>query len=277
MQRYRVNYRLLIGLAVGLLVAMGASYFLWGFQIDRNATRLLDKAKVAEADDDVEQAYKSLDQFLKLRPKDKEARVRLGKAAVKFIKLDDVEVEKQRDAYQALVYSVTNTDDPELRRELIDLQVQSGAFDFALQNIDQLLEEGKADAKVKAMKAQCLFQTKKEREGAAWAARMIGYDQSAKKFDPAKAEAPNEPLSYALLAQFMYANDKADEAKVVLEQMIAANPESREAHVLHYQFLKTLGENDAALAALYKAYQLEPDYLMVLNFMGTEEMAAFQA
>jgi tetratricopeptide (TPR) repeat protein len=277
MHRYRVNYRLLIGLLIGSFVAAGASYGMWRFQIDRNATRLLAKADEAEKEKDVEETYKNLAQFLKLRPSDNEARVRLGKAALEYIKLEGGEDEKKREAYQALVSAVISTDDAELRRELADLQVQSGAFDFALQNIDELLNDGQGDPDLKVMKAQCLFQTKKEPQGAAWCYRLIGYDSRAKTFDPAKAEAPRKPLPYAMLAQYMYANDREAEAQSVLDQMIAENPESREAHMLHYQFLKTRGEEEAAQAALDKAYELDPTDLMVLNFKGSEEMAAFQA
>ena len=37
MQQYRLNYTLLIGLAVGTLVASGAVYGLWKFQIEQSA------------------------------------------------------------------------------------------------------------------------------------------------------------------------------------------------------------------------------------------------
>jgi heme/copper-type cytochrome/quinol oxidase subunit 2 len=55
MQRYRVNYVLLIALVVGFVVFGVGMFFLWRYQVDRNATRLLARADAAEAEGDYEQ------------------------------------------------------------------------------------------------------------------------------------------------------------------------------------------------------------------------------
>ena len=77
---------------------------------------------------------------------------------------------------------------------------------------------------------------------------MIGYDQQADAFDVAKAEAPEKPLVYAMLASYL--NEREPElAQRVIDQMIVANPESTDAYVMQYQFLKTTGKNKEARAA----------------------------
>src|SRR4029078_10543077 len=98
MQRYRVNYPLLIGLAVGGVAAIACTYFLWKFQVTRNANRLLDKANVADAEGNVEDAFQSLVQFVRLR-KDQDLvevngrtvnpRVLLGEVSIKLAEQDD--------------------------------------------------------------------------------------------------------------------------------------------------------------------------------------------
>src|SRR5688572_13436242 len=101
MQRYRVNYPLLIGLVVGFFITSIGSYFLGRFQVDQNASRLLSKADAAQAESDIEGAYKSLDQYVRLRNQDKEARRRLGEAAIKLSEEDDLDVKLRGEAYQA--------------------------------------------------------------------------------------------------------------------------------------------------------------------------------
>ena len=80
MQRYRVNYVLLIALVVGSFAFAGAAYGLWKFQVDRNADRLLAKADAAAASGEVQQVFESLAQYVQLRPKETDARIRLGDA-----------------------------------------------------------------------------------------------------------------------------------------------------------------------------------------------------
>jgi tetratricopeptide (TPR) repeat protein len=58
--------------------------------------------------------------------------------------------------------------------------------------------------------------------------------------------------------------------------MIAANPDSREALIAHYQFLKLDGDQEAARAALDKAYEQDPKDLAVLTFKGIESVVDFQ-
>ena len=276
MQRYRVNYRLLIGLVVGSLVATGAAYGMWRFQIDRNATDLLAKADVAEEKGDVAGVFKSLDQYVRLRTDETEPRIRLGKAAAEYVTEKDLDMNERSDVFNSLVAAVINTDDAELRRKLVDLQMQFNQADRALQNIDDLLDGGHGDAELKALKAECLFATQQSAKAAAWCYKLIGYDQKTDTFDMAKAEAPQEPLPYARLAQYLRGNRQPELSGRVLDQMIAANPESREALVLHYQFLKAGGEQERARAALEKAYELDPTDAAVLTFKGAEAAGDYQ-
>ena len=80
LQRYRVNYHLLVGLIVGGFLTAAACYLLWRFQVDRNANRLLARAEAAEASGDDEEAFESLGQYVRLRPDEDEVRVRFGLA-----------------------------------------------------------------------------------------------------------------------------------------------------------------------------------------------------
>jgi tetratricopeptide (TPR) repeat protein len=276
MQRYRVNYVLLIALVVGFFASSGAAYGLWKFQVNRNAVRLLAKADAAEASGELEEAYKSLDQYVQFRPKEIDARIRLGEAAVKVAEVPEFDNDTRARAYQSVLAAVRDTDDPKLRRQLVELQTKYRQADLALINIDQLLDAGHGDAELKALKAECLFATQKSGLGEKWCNQLIGYDAKTDTFDPAKAEALNFPKVYALLAQYLSTTKRPELSERVVEQMIKANPDSREAYVLQYQFLKVADDQEGARAALDKAYELEPTDAVVLTLKGVEAEGAFQ-
>jgi tetratricopeptide (TPR) repeat protein len=291
MQRYRVNYPLLAGLVIGFVLFAAGSFFLRRFQIDRNASRLLAKADAAEASGNLEEAFGSLYQYIQFRPREFDSKIRLGEVGVKLTEQEDLDPKLRGEGFKAVVDVVRDTGnidetDPEetkrrreanakLRRKLVDLQTMFGAPDLALANINQLLDQKYSDPELHALKAQCLFATQKPAEAANWSYDVIGYDPEKDAFDVAKATAPDKPLVYAMLASYL--NDREPElAQRIIEQMVVANPESTDAYVMQYQFFKNTGKNDAAVAALDKAFALKPDDASVLNAKGAEAIAAFQ-
>ncbi len=273
-QRYRVNYRLLFSLIVGGCISAVAAYFLWRFQVDRNANRLLERAKAAQAESDDQEAYDTLTQYVRLRPDENEARVRLGMAAAKLLERDDLDLPTQSDAYHTLGEAVIRTGDIPLRRKLVDFYMTHGAADRALQPIDELLAAGQQDAELKVMRAKCLFASQRSAEAANYCFKLIGYNQKSGEFD-AKAEVADQPEVYAYLAQYLYGDRKQDLAKQVIAQMIAANPKSRDAYIAQYQFLKRSDEANAQ-APLETAYKLDPTDATVLLFKGLEELSDYQ-
>jgi len=275
-QRYRVNYRLLVSLLVGGVITAGAAYFLWRFQVDRNANRLLARADAAEASGDDEEAFETLGQYVRLRPYEEEARVRFGLAAAKLLDQVELDSRTRSDAYQSLADSVMRTTDLQLRRKLVDFYMKHGGMDRALQPIEELLESGQQDPKLKVMKAKGLFATQRSAEAANYCYKLIGYDPKTSSFDPAKAEAPEEPEAYSLLAQYLYGNQKQELAAKVVDQMIAVNPKSREAYVFQYQFQKRMDKPEEALQSLETAFELDPTNESVLLFKGLEELNSYQ-
>lgn len=91
----------------------------------------------------MEEAFESLQQYVQLRSRENEARVRLGEVAVKVTEQEDLEPELRGKAFQTLVAVVRDTgdideSDPEeakrqreanakLRRKLVDIQTKFGA------------------------------------------------------------------------------------------------------------------------------------------------------
>ena len=110
-QRYRVNLRLLITLIVGGAVTAASAFGLWWFQVNRNASSLLAKAAEAEKRGEDEQADDSLSQYLKLRPREDDARLRLGQVALKLSDYEDLDMKVRGEAYVALIDAVLKTGD----------------------------------------------------------------------------------------------------------------------------------------------------------------------
>ena len=282
MQRYRVNYPLLIGLVVAFVILAPATFFLWRFQVDRNADRLIAKADAAEASGDLEEAYESLGQYVKLRSKEEDAWRRLGAIAVKVAEDEELDMQLRGEAFSILTAAVRetdvdrDTDDSQLRRDLVDLQVAFGMPDVALININQLLDDGKGDPDLKVLKAQCLFATQEQAKAVGWCYDLIGYDQDSKTFVPEKAQVTDKPLVYAMLASYL--NEREPElAAQVIDQMLAANPDSVDAYIMQYQFLRGTNKSEEARAALDKAFALKPEEASVLNAKGAEKIADYQA
>jgi tetratricopeptide (TPR) repeat protein len=277
-QRYRVNYRLLIGLVVGATIAAPTAYGLWWFQVDRNADRLLARADGAEERGEDEEVYDSLVTYIKLRRDDDEALVRLGHAAVKIAESLDVKLDQRKrgEAYGYVVEAVNRTGNQELRRELVDLHMFYGRPDLAQQTIEEIERAGgeeSEDRELMAVKAQCLYATQEFGKAADYSYKLIGYDPKGDAFDESAALAPDQPRVYAMLAQYLVINRQPELAERVVQRMVEANPQSREAFMMQYELLRrALGKPEEARAALEKAYELEPTDVGVLLAKG---VAAF--
>jgi tetratricopeptide (TPR) repeat protein len=285
MQRYRVNFPLLIGLVVAFVTAAPASYGLWKFQVNRNATRLLEEADAAEKSGDAKATYEALRQYTRLRNEDLEALDRLGHAAVKVSELEDIEIELRSEAYFALIDAVQRTEEQDgsekqeanakLRRELVDLHMAYGYFDRALESMQVLIDEGKADSELMALKVQCLFLSQDTGKATQWGYEVIGYNPQTRQFDK-PGRAVDQPRVYGMLAQYLVSSKQDENAQKILDQLITANPESREAYMIRYRLLSSMRKQDEARKSLAKAFELEPDDADVLLAKGVEGLADYE-
>ncbi len=259
MQRYRINYHWLIGFFVGCFVLSVTSYFVWSWQVERKAGQFIAKAEEALADGDSLEAFRNFFRYVQLRPDEEEVRIKLANCAVDVIKEPDVRDESRYHAYRVLTQTVRKTADSNLRRELAKItNPQEGE-----RLVRELLAENPQDpalrSELNGMLIRSLFAAKKfdevRREGLA----LLGYDSATGEFDPEKASLQGEPEVYVLLSQVLLTRDKdAELAGKVIEQMVAANPDSAEAHLHKSNFLAEEKQYDESLEFLNKAYELDP-------------------
>ncbi|MCH7750544.1 MAG: tetratricopeptide repeat protein [Planctomycetes bacterium] len=264
MQRYRVNYQLLIGLFVGGIVLSITLFFLWRWQVSRKAIWYHERSQVALEEDDKLEAFDYLRKFVRLRRENEEARVELASIAADIAVMDGVSREEKGTAFQVLSETVRRTGDSALRRKLADLQFKYGRPQDAITHLEELLKTSD-DSELQALYVRSLFLAKDYHKAIELAFDLIGYNKETKEFNVETAAAPEQPELYSTLAGALMQREKDFElARQVIDQMAAVNPDSAVAHLQRSIFLYGRNEKEEAAVELEKAFQLDPEDVDVL-------------
>ena len=264
MQRYRINYQLLIGLFVGSIVLSIALYLVWKWQVNRKANWYHERAQAALEKDDQLEAFDYLKKFVKLRKEDEEARVELATIAADIAVMDGISRESKGEALGVLSDTVRRTSDSGLRRKLADLQFNYGRPQDAITHIKELLNESE-DPELHSLYVRSLFRAKDYNKAIDMAFNLIGYDKLTKGFNGENAIAANQPELYSSLATALLQQRRDPEvARQVIDQMVALNPDSSVAHLQRSIFLYNDDEKEEAATELDKAFQLAPEDADVL-------------
>ncbi len=290
MQRYRVNYTLLIGLLVGSVVAAGSIYGIWSWQMTGNANSLLERADEAEANGEYVEAAGLLNNYLAFRPGDDEVRLR---QAHMFVDIGNQALEDQefRDFMMAKD-NVVNAlfkypEDDELRSDLVELLMHPTIMPFfaegfakdVLGHVKSLLAKNPDDPELMYKQAMCLTAIKKPDEAVAVLSKLVGYDDLKEEFDVEVAIAPNDTRAYALLARTLFAKlDRPEQARAVEDQLVEVNPELAKAYLERGRFLSRIDEGEGsrndygkqASEDLQKAYELDSKDGEILLAMAGE-------
>lgn len=263
MQRYRVNYRLFGLLVAGVIVSAVGAYGLWYVQVNNNADNLLIYAEESEEAGRLIEARDALEQYVQFREDDIDAQIRLAKLAGKVSKEADATRDDHMKAFMALVSTVRTTNDPGLRRDLVDVYLSMQKPIDALVHLEELLREDPNNPELLTLRVRALFDAGKQKEAASLAHDMIGYSPQTDEFDSEAALAPGEVTVYSVLARQLRAQEDQDElADRIVEQMVAVNSDSADAHLEHYlvQYREALIEK-AQLDAEEEATRREAEAL----------------
>jgi len=281
MQRYRINYHWLIGVFVGSLVLAVAAFFIQRWQVERKAGYFLTKAEAALAEDEPLVAFESFLKYVRLRPKEDVARIKMALAAADVVKSQDATSEQRGGALGVLDQTVRTTDDPHLRLELAEIMLLIRRPQDAIGHLEELLAMEPNDSELKAMLVRAYFQAKEYKRVKTLAFEFVGYDSKTDTFAP-KILADSESGSlqdesdvYALLSDVLKRIDEdPDFARRVIDQMVAVNPDSPQANLRKSIFLSSLKEFEAA-KFLDKAYQQDPKDAAILSRKGSLALYGF--
>lgn len=288
MQRYRVNYGLLIGLLVGTLVAGGSVYGIWWMQMTNNAQSMLERADEAEAKGDYETAVKELGNFLGFRPDDDPARIR---QALLNVKLAEKALEEgQVREFNFYRQQVSNTlfkypNETKLREAYVALlgirpDVMAAFAKEQLGHVEALLKIKPDDKDLLMKQAQCHALLEQPAEAVTVLQKLVGLSPETDEFEDDKAIDPENIEAYRMLIRTMFQLNRRDDAKVVAEQMIKRNPDSAQAHLAMGQYYNTIDEGegrindfgDEASAEIKRAYELDPKDSSVLLALAAEAL-----
>ncbi len=270
MQQYRVNYSLLIGLLVGSVVCAAAVYGVWLFQIDRNADALLSDAAKAIEEGDYRQAVQYYANYVSVRRDNVDGRIKYANALADLAQQDDAAPEERGAALNVLEDTVREyPETTELRRRLAEYCFELRQYQDALAHVDLLIKGDPDDVELKVLRAQYLTAARDTEKAIDQSYKIIGYDPETDTFDASKALAPDEVNIYTGLAAMLRPlPNKEKLADRVMEQLIAANPDSAAAHLRYGQYLVSTEREEEGEAETAKASELAPDDADVLYITG---------
>lgn len=280
--------RILIRLVFGLFICglLAGAVWLGLRTLGRNPTKLLAQSVQAEQQGDLAGAEKFMREYLAAQPGDNRAMVRRGAL---LLKLATTSTERSQALQVFEVALAREPDQPDLRRQVGRLAMDLEKFRDARRHWEILLKANPRDGDLHELVGQCYEAENLDEQAAehyaeavVQARRKAGRlrdsaaktDIKAAKPDPGAAKqvtkpAPSRPSTvpddppgltaferYAyLLRQRLRDPKRADE---VMDQLVAANPESSRAYLARARYRRLFGVDDGA-ADIARARELAPD------------------
>ena len=239
--RQTLNIKL-AAIVIGVLLVAGVGvHFLHGFQLQRNAYRLLDLADQAVKDGKDEKALAYYEQYLNLAPEDVDT---VQKYALVLDRRDDTDPVKLILCMEQVLRVKPN--EQTLRLRLVHNLIALDRFAAALDNLRRLEKTTPDKADVLHMIGWCQE-------------AMKDYRAAAKSFQEAIRINPKQTRSYVLLAE-VYEDrlNQPDEAQQIIDELVQANPDAYQAYLLRARLLRRHGDDKSAQADLQTAYKLAP-------------------
>jgi cellulose synthase operon protein C len=256
----RLNLAFLAILFMGVVLLGGGMHLVHGFQMQRNASVLLDRARRAEVANDLEKAEQSLRQYLNLQRED-------GPAWTWYARVvDQRDVGRYRREHVSLVHEEAfryNPADSKLERRCAELALELGRYGDAYRHFQPhfqrhlkgLLEKGQAAgaelAELEDLLGQC-------------ARGLTHYEEAESLFKQALEHDPHRVDCYDRLARLRRADLRRIEvADGTIKEMIVKNPDSGRACIYRWRYTREFAP-PADAGDLAKGLKLAPDDLEVL-------------
>ncbi|MBI1831499.1 MAG: tetratricopeptide repeat protein, partial [Planctomycetes bacterium] len=247
MQR-KINLKLVGIVLAGLFILSVAVHFLHGYQVQRNAYRLLERADRASAEKDVDKALTYYALYLTFSPNDFDA-------TQKYAELLDRRGDDGDRVHLILLLEQVLRGKPNehgLRLRLVHNLIALDRFSEAIDHLKRLQASAADKGEVLHMIGWC--QDAKKDYGAA-----------AKSFAEAVRVNPKQLKSYALWVEVL--NDRLhrpEEARKALDDLVEANADVYHAYLMRARFARQTGDDDTAAGDLKRAFQLAPDKTEVI-------------
>ena len=268
MQRYRVNYGLLIGLLTSAVVIGAVFYVVLQIQLERNADQLLTRADLAEKAGEVRKSAGFLVRYYRQRPAELEPAKRLVKALVAILSLPDVEPSKDYGNAVGFMEAIVRDHDkqaPDVRKDLANLYIIARRWPDALQHVDILINTDPKNEELQGLRMRCLLGGKQDQKALAYASKIVGLNLQRGEFDVESASGPSSVGVYPQLARLVSSIEKDEDlADRIINQMVEVNPESVKALVIRARYQLQREREEEAEADLATALSMAPKDEQVL-------------
>ena len=263
MQQYRVNFRLLISMTIGLLLISAVTFVVHRYQLSRNADALIASGEKAHQAGDLKSAAQDFRNYLSIRPDDKDVEVKLANVWIDVTQKPIVAPEDWGNSIGYLEDVVRRLpEEKEVRKQLVSLYGRIGQVQPALDHLELAIQQSPDDIELHLEQMRYLLRAQKiDGPGGALekCKKLIGYDDKTDTFDAKKAIAPHEPSAYTNCAALLRTTqDKPELADRVMDQLIAENPELAAAYLQRGQYFVSIGEPSRGQRDIDQAYKLAP-------------------
>ncbi len=226
--------------AAALLIALTAGVH--AVQAHRIPAALQRQAERAAEAGKPDAAVHYLRQYLEFRPQDTDAQERLAGMMRERPGRDPGD--------QLLLYDKILRADPArhgVRRDALDASLRLGRYADAETHAAALIVVFPADAALRQKLALAQAATQKPEE-------------AARSYEAALTADPADVSTYQLYAQFLYRDKKSpEEARAVVDRLVAAVPQDPEAYLTRARFDAGLGQGATVAADLGRALDLDPE------------------
>mgnify|MGYP002784730987 CR=1 FL=1 len=244
----KLNIKLLLGLLGGFAIVGIAVHFLHAYQLEKNAYRLLERADTAAKAKDYDKSEWYYEQYRSFVPDDVDTVQKLAQL------LDARGDEVGQVRVVLLMEQVLRLKPGEhaLRVRLVHHLIALDRIPEAIDNLRKLDKAGHDRAEVLHMLGWCL-EAKKE------------YTQAVKALEEAIKINPKQLKTHAILVEVLHDRlSQPEDARKVLDDMIAANAQSHQAYLTRARYLQRRGDEKGAQADLDAALKLAPDHVEVI-------------
>lgn len=253
----RVNARFLVALVFAGLVGGAAVHFWRGYQVQRTAGLLLERATVEEEAGREVATVEVLRHYLSLKPDDVDALVRLVLILERSAR-SQAEREKVLAAFEQVLRRDPNRKDARIRLVRLAMEPDLRRYGQAGAHLRILLRSDPSDGEMEGRLGRC-------EEAAA------RYSEAAQLYERAIEHKPERLEPYGQLARLLRDRlDDSPKADQVMDHMIARNPQSFRAYLMRAEFR---ARSAPALAAedIAHAASLAPDEAdVILASAGAE-------
>lgn len=143
-----------------------------------------------------------------------------------------------------------------LATAIVQVYVQAGQNDVAVQFVDDVLEQDPEDSEGLRLKGMLL-----QAEGQT--------DEAIAAVTAAIASDPNDATAYMMLARLQEIAGHREKAEKVIADAVEQLPDNPLLLLQHSEFLQLKGDYTGAVSALEKLYETRPDSILVVNNLAS--------